>query len=43
MLKRSLEVDYMTERIHEVLDYVTPAEFGVAVLTQPRYPLLYPA
>lgn len=42
-LKHWLEVTYMTERIHAALDYVTPAEFELAALAQPRYPLLYPA
>jgi transposase InsO family protein len=40
-LKHWLEVTYMTERLHQALDYVTPAEFELAVLAQPRYPLLY--
>jgi putative transposase len=35
-----LEVTYMTERIHEALDYVTPAEFETMAT---RYPLLNPA
>jgi transposase InsO family protein len=38
-----LEVTYMTERLHQALEYVTPAEFELAALAQPRYPLLYPA
>ena len=38
-LKHWLEVVYMTERIHESLKYVTPAEFEVAALAT-RYPLL---
>lgn len=42
-LKHWLEVTYMTQRIHQALDYVTPAEFEVAALAQPRYPLLSPA
>lgn len=42
-LKHWLEVIYMTQRIHQALDYVTPAEFEVAALAQSRYPLLYPA
>jgi transposase InsO family protein len=37
-----LEVVYMTERIHEALDYVTPAEFEAAALAT-RYTLLNPA
>ncbi len=41
-LKHWLEVVYMTERIHESLNYVTPAEFEVAALAT-RYPLLNPA
>jgi putative transposase len=41
-LKHWLEVVYMTERIHEALDYVTPAEFEAMALT-PRYTLLNPA
>ena len=39
-LKHWLEVTYMTERIHQALGYVTPAEFEVAALAQPRYPTL---
>jgi putative transposase len=38
-LKHWLEVEYMTERIHSALDYLTPAEFEAAVLGQP-IPLL---
>jgi putative transposase len=41
-LKHWLEVVYMTERIHEALDYVTPAEFEAVALAT-RYPLLNPA
>jgi transposase InsO family protein len=41
-LKHWLEVVYMTERIHEALDYVTPAEFEVSALAG-RYTLLNPA
>lgn len=41
-LKHWLEVTYMTERLHQALDYSTPAEFELAALAQPRYPLLYP-
>jgi len=41
-LKHWLEVVYMTERIHESLHYVTPAEFETAALTM-GYPLLNPA
>lgn len=39
-LKHWLEVTYMTERVHQSLDYVTPAEFEMAALANPRYPLL---
>jgi putative transposase len=42
-LKHWLEGVYMTERLHQALDYLTPAEFEMAALAQPRYPLLYPA
>jgi putative transposase len=38
-LKRWLEIEYMTERIHSALDYQTPAEFEAAALGQP-IPLL---
>jgi putative transposase len=38
-LKHWLEVVYMTERIHEALDYVTPAEFEAVALAG-RYTLL---
>jgi transposase InsO family protein len=38
-LKHWLEVVYMTERIHEALDYLTPAEFEALALAT-RYPLL---
>jgi transposase InsO family protein len=41
-LKYWLEVIYMTERIHEALDYVTPAEFEPGALAT-RYTLLNPA
>lgn len=41
-LQHWLEVVYMTERIHEALDYVTPAEFEAVALTTP-YTLLNPA
>lgn len=41
-LRHWLEVVYMTERIHEALDYVTPTEFEVAALAA-RYTLLNPA
>jgi transposase InsO family protein len=41
-LKHWLEVTYMTERLHQSLEYVTPAEFELAALAQPRYPLLSP-
>jgi transposase InsO family protein len=40
-LKHWLEVVYMTERIHEALDYVTPAEFEAVALAG-RYTLLNP-
>ena len=42
-LKHWLEVTYMTERLHQALQYLTPAEFELAALAQPRYPLLCPA
>jgi transposase InsO family protein len=35
-----IEVEYMTERVHSALGYLTPAEFEVAALAQTRYPLL---
>jgi transposase InsO family protein len=38
-LKHWLEVEYMTERIHSALNYLTPAEFEAEVLGQP-IPLL---
>ena len=38
-LRYWLEVDYMTQRIHSALDYLTPAEFEAAALGQP-IPLL---
>jgi transposase InsO family protein len=41
-LKHWLEIVYMTERIHEALDYVTPAEFEAGALAG-RYTLLNPA
>jgi transposase InsO family protein len=34
-----LEVEYMTERIHSALDYLTPAEFEAAYVHQPDSPL----
>jgi hypothetical protein len=34
-LKHWLEVDYMIQRIHSVLDYLTPAEFEAMALGQP--------
>jgi transposase InsO family protein len=41
-LQHWLEVVYMTQRIHEALDYVTPAEFEAAALAG-RHTLLNPA
>lgn len=41
-LQHWLEVVYMTERIHEALDYITPAEFEAVALAT-RYTLLNPA
>jgi len=41
-LKHWLEVVYMTQRIHESLQYVTPAEFEMAALAK-TYTLLNPA
>lgn len=41
-LKHWLEVTYMTERVHQSLGYVTPAEFEMAALATPCYPLLNP-
>jgi transposase InsO family protein len=41
-LKHWLEVVYMNERIHEALEYVTPAEFEAVALAT-RYTLLNPA
>jgi putative transposase len=41
-MKHWLEVIYMTERIHESLDYITPAEFEAVALAG-RYTLLNPA
>lgn len=41
-LKYWLEVVYMTRRIHQALDYVTPVEFEMAALAKSRYPLLSP-
>lgn len=37
-LSHWLEVEYMTERIHSALDYLTPAEFEAAVLVQSDSP-----
>ena len=37
-----LEVEYMTERIHSALDYLTPAEFEVKAINQPKPPSLSP-
>ncbi len=39
-LKRWLEVEYMTERIHSALDYLTPAEFEAMALFE-LYPPSY--
>ena len=33
-LKQWLEVEYMTERIHSALGYLTPAEFEAAALAE---------
>ena len=41
-LQHWLEVVYMTQRIHQALDYVTPVEFEMAALANSRYPLLSP-
>lgn len=41
-LQHWLEVTYMTERLHQALDYLTPAEFELAVASQPCYPTLSP-
>jgi transposase InsO family protein len=41
-LKHWLEVVYMTQRIHQALDYLTPAEFEMAALANASYPLLSP-
>jgi putative transposase len=35
-----VEVEYMTERIHSALDYVTPAEFETALIASAESPLL---
>ena len=37
-----LEVTYMTERLHQALDYLTLAEFELAVGSQVCYPTLSP-
>jgi len=36
-LRHWLEVTYMTERIHQSLGYLTPAEFEMAALAQSRF------
>lgn len=41
-LEHWLEVEYMTERIHSALDYLTPAEFETALLASAKSPLLNP-
>lgn len=38
-LQHWLEVEYMTERVHSALDYLTPAEFEAAALAR-QHPLL---
>jgi len=41
-LQHWLEVIYMTERLHQSLDYLTPAEFELAAGSQVCYPTLSP-
>lgn len=41
-LQHWLEVTYMTERLHQSLNYLTPAEFELAAGAQPCYPTLSP-
>lgn len=41
-LQHWIEVIYMTERLHQALDYLTPAEFELAVGSQSCYPTLSP-
>jgi hypothetical protein len=41
-LQHWLEVTYMTERLHQALDYLTPAEFELVAGSQPCYPTLSP-
>jgi len=41
-LKQWLEVEYMTERIHSALGYLTPAEFEAMALVELYPPLISP-
>ena len=41
-LKQWLEVEYMTERIHSALDYMTPSEFEATALAESFPPLFSP-